>query len=199
MKRLLGPAFAVLLFGTMAVGAQQGPTAPYILTPSLTTLPFLVTGAITATTIQASGLITATAGLSAGGATFLSLATRGFWQATADGIWELLNAAGTRGLHYEFGGVPAIGACGTSPPAMPADSTNSAGVMTTGTATPASCVLTFNGTWNKAPICTANVATATAGNVRALGVTTTTTTMTITPASVFADSSVLFYQCLSVK
>ena len=152
-----------------------------------------------ATSGTVSGLsITGTNGISSGAAGFLSIATRGYWQATANGIWELLRADGTFGVHYEFAGVPVIGACGTSP-SVSTDATNVSGTITVGSANPTSCVLTFNGTWNKAPRCVANTITATAADVRALGITTSTTVLTITPATAFATTTSIGYHCESSK
>jgi len=163
------------------------------------TVSTINTGALGATTVTSSGLNTSTGGYSAGAASFISIATRGFWQATANANWELLNAAGTFGIHYEFAGVPVIGACGTSP-SVSADSTNVSGTIVVGSANPTSCLLTFNGAgWNKAPRCVVNTITTTAADVRALGVSATTTVLTVTPASAFATTTSLAYHCESSK
>lgn len=152
----------------------------------------------TSATITSTGLITGTAGLSVGAASFISIATRGFWQASANGIWELLRADGTFGVHYEFAAVPVIGACGTSP-SISTDATNVSGTITVGSANPASCLLTFNGTWNKAPRCVVNTVTTTAADVRAVATSTSTTVLTVTPASAFATTTSLVYHCESSK
>lgn len=152
----------------------------------------VVVGALITNGITASGSIVA-------GATSAVYWTNGSLQRSpADGVWTITNNAETFGIEARFAAAPVIGACGTSP-SIAADATNTVGTITVGTVTPASCAITFNGTWTKAPKCTANTATATAGSVRALGTTTTTTTLTITPATAFADSTPVVYQCWSVK
>lgn len=136
------------------------------------------------------------------GTGYIGFDTRTFLYSPANGKYKMSNYLDTFGVVYEFAGVPTIGACGTTP-SVSADSNNTTGTIVVGTANPTSCVLNFNtaasGAWIKAPRCVANVITATAADVRALGVTATTTVLTLTPATAFASTTSIGYHCESSK
>lgn len=118
---------------------------------------------------------------------------------SADAIWSLSNNAETYGIRLQYAAVPTVGTCGTSP-AITAGSTDTAGSVNVGTGgTATSCGITFAGTWASAPFCTASVNTATAGNTRAMGVTTTTTTATFTAATAFVASDKVLWICIGPK
>lgn len=164
----------------------------------VTTLSINALSSAGGVTTTGTGTITSAASVTTSAAGYLNWIGRSRTYSPADGQWFASNNTDTFGVVLKFLAVPTIGACGTSP-SVAADSTDSVGTIVVGTATPASCVLNFSSAWTKAPKCTVNVVTATAADVRAVGVSATTTVLTITPASVFAATTSLYYICASVK
>lgn len=91
--------------------------------------------------------------------------------APTSGAFTTLSATGTTTVsadisttaHYlNTSSVPVISACGTSPPAATAGSSNSGGQFTTGTATPTTCTVTFAVPYPTTAWCTVSPATANA-------------------------------------
>lgn len=100
--------------------------------------------------------------------------------------------------------VPTIGACGTSPSIVSANSAGTTGLshdsgftVTVGSDGPASCVVNFGEAWNRNPRCMASVLTTTAASGRIISVSTTTTAVTLTPSAAFAASSIVNVNCMS--
>jgi hypothetical protein len=205
------PAFIVS--GTSQIYAADGTASlPSIAFASESTLGFYrsASGTITTTgklgttggqTITAGGaLVTSTASAGTGAELRLGASGDVLFQPIASGIVQMTNSGRTIGIRLQASAVPVIGTCGTGSPAVTAGSSDTAGELTVaagGTLT--SCAITFGGTWSVAPYCVANVSTATAGNTRAIGVTSTTTTMTLTPAAAFAASDKVWWLCMGQK
>lgn len=131
-----------------------------------------------------SGAITSSSNITAGGAARFITSGRTRWGASAQGVEEVSRNDNAAQIIRRFTGVPTIGgSCGTTPAIAGVDS---ALKITTGTGSPTSCTVTFNGTWSTAPVCTAN-ATAT---TTALNVATTTTTVIVSAAALTASETI---------
>jgi hypothetical protein len=149
--------------------------------------------------LNVTGSIIGSANVIAAQTQGLAVSTRLFITAPADGNAALTNWGATIGSRLKVDALPTPGTCGTSP-AVTAGSTPFAGSIDVGTATPASCVVVFGGTaFPSAPFCTANAVTSTAGTTRAIGTLSTTSQLTLTPATAFADSTVVAWHCVSSK
>lgn len=125
---------------------------------------------------------------------------RGYLKRPADGVMTASNNADTIGSEFKVDALPTVTSCGAGAPAVDSQSTPLWGQVTVGTGGPLTCTITFNGTsYPHNAICTANVATSTAGNVRAMGALGSATTLVLTPTAAWADSSVVNWNCGSGK
>jgi hypothetical protein len=150
-------------------------------------------------TLNTTGNVVSASNLIAGAGANIYWSGRSIMTSPATGLWQVENQAGTSGARLKVDALPTAGACGASP-AVTAGSTPLAGSIFVGTDTPASCIVIFGGTaFPSAPFCTANIVTTTAGSTRAIGALSTATQVTFTPATAFAASSTLAWQCISSK
>lgn len=124
--------------------------------------------------------------------------TRNQITSNGDGLTNLISSGGTIGMQFNVGtAAPTIASGGGTSPAIQSNSRNTVGAVDIGTGgTATQIVINFGApNWTNAPRCAAWVETATAGNVRAHGVTTSTSQMTITAASAWAASSIVSWAC----
>lgn len=129
-----------------------------------------------------------------------SSGTQSIIQNTNDGVLNFTNNGQTTGVSISVSGAPTIASGFGTTPSIASDSSDVSGEVNVGTGGSASAgILNFARTHTKAPRCIAGVSTSSSGNVRAMGVTTSTTQMQLTAASAWAASSIVWYSCWEPK
>lgn len=91
--------------------------------------------------------------------------------------------------------LPAISACGTSPPAAAAGSSNNSGQFTTGTGTPSACTVTFANAFPSNAFCTVVPANGAAGGITVRISSSSAAAFSVTLSS-GTDSAAYNYQCI---
>lgn len=86
--------------GSVLVSGGVAAAPAWSASPTVTTLTATT---VNATTVNA-GLSGANASVSVASGSFISIASRGFFNAVSDGIWTIQNAAGTAWTRLNFGG-----------------------------------------------------------------------------------------------
>ena len=186
MKRLLLPslglvvALGVVLSAQLPFGGTTNPPIVFVnssssFVPVLTvggvlTSGSLVTGTASTQALTASSVL-GTGGISSGAAGYLSIATRGYFSATADGLWAFQNAAGTIGTTLKVDALPTVASGFGTSPFITAGSTPFAGSVNVGTGSPGTTgTINFNGTaFPSAPFCVTGTTTTNAPTVTAHG------------------------------
>lgn len=139
----------------------------------------------------------ANASVSVATGSFLSIAAKGFFDATANALWRLSNAAGTIGVVFKVDALPTIGSGFGTSPAVIAGSTALAGAVNVGTGGAATTgVITFGGTaYPSAPFCTYSTQTTNAVT-RGLP---TTTQLTLNSTTAWTASDIVSWTCVSSR
>jgi hypothetical protein len=214
VKRLLLPslslvlALGVVLSAQLPFGGTPSTNPPIVFVnssssfvPVLTvggvlTSGSLVTGTASTQALTASSVL-GTGGISSGAAGYLSIATRGYFSATADGLWAFQNAAGTIGSTFKVDALPTIQAGWGTGPSVIAGSTPLAGGVNVGTGGVAgSGSINFNGTaFPQAPFCVTSINSLTGF----LQTQSTTTGLTIGSNAAFASGAQVYWICVSQK
>lgn len=172
----------------------------------------VVVGIATCAALFASGLRVRTQapflvfGSSSGAAQIINATSNALWVAVqqvsvpADGKIILQNAAGTHGITAQFTGVPTFSSGFGTSPSVTAGSTDSVGEINVGTGGAAGAgIINFASTWTTAPKCLVEVSDSTAGNLRAMGATTSTTQVQFTASAAWASGALIWYMCWSTK
>lgn len=189
--------------GALADGTSAAPAVAFASEPAM---GIYRTGSGALVIAAASTLTLSTPSVQSSG-DFRAAATSSFYwsgrailKSPADGIFTGQNFGGTIGAEFKMDALPVASACGAGSPAVVAGSTPMSGSVTVGTGAPATCTITYGGTaFPSAPHCNGAVETTTAANARAMGYSSSTTVLTIVPATAWADSSVVNWDCFSSK
>ncbi len=161
----------------------------------------LVYGGITTNgNSSVGGAVIVTGSISAGAVQSISWAGRTLGESPLNGVMAWKQNNGATGIRFQFTSAPTISSGFGTTPTITTGSTDTAGSVNVGTGGTASQgVIAFAAAWVSAPFCVATVATSTAGDIRAIGVVTTTAQLTITAASAWAASSIVTWHCIGAS